>query len=253
MSASSAVAIARILDDPRIWKGDGLARGTPRCSSTGFATLDRELPGGGWPAGMLSELISAQPGVGVFSLLQPFLQRQMVDGRQILLIDPPAVPYAPAWAAAGVELTRLSWVLPGTVQEKLWAMEQALREAGCVVLGWHRGPLHDRSARRLQLAAETGGSSHFLIRLHESAALQSPLNLRLQLNPAPGGLRVDILKRRGRPLASPLLLPITAPDQPGVPVAAPDPTRPDRESSHAVSGTVFSPPGAGTRLAVVRT
>lgn len=243
MSASSALAITRILDDPRVWRGDSLARGTPRCSSTGFVALDRELPGGGWPAGMLSELISAQPGAGVFSLLLPFLQQQMDAGRQILLIDPPAIPYAPAWAAGGVTLHRMTWVSPASVQEKLWSMEQALREAGCVVLSWHRGPLHDRSARRLQLAAEAGGSSHFLIRLHESASLQSPLSLRLQLAPAPGGLQVDILKRRGRPLTTPLLLQLASPERAG----------PDRETSnHAVSGTVLSQPGTGTRLAIVR-
>lgn len=264
MSASSALAITRILDDPRIWRGDSLAQGTPRCSSTGFAALDRELPGGGWPAGALSELVCVQPGAGVFSLLLPFLRQQVADGREILLIDPPALPYAPAWAAAGIELVKLGWVTPATEQEKLWAMEQALREAGCVVLGWHRGPLHDRSARRLQLAADSGGSSHFLIRLHENAALQSPLSLRLQLAPAADGLRVDILKRRGRPLTTPLLLPLAAAarshidgpagDLPSPAQPRPDLPTPDRESArHALSGTVFPPPGAGARLAVVRT
>lgn len=232
--SSASTAIAHILADPRIWKGDGLGRASLRTLGSGFAILDRELPGAGWPLAAITEIISPQSGSGVFSLLRCVIAAEAAAGRQILLIAPPFVPYAPAWMAAGIRLDRLTWINPANEQEKLWSMEQALREPACVVLGWHRQRLHDRSARRLQLAAEAGGSCNFLIRLEQDYELQSPLALRLGVAPAPGGLQVRVLKRRGSPLSSALFLPLSGPSM--------------ENPLHAISGPVFPAPGAGARF-----
>lgn len=201
----SSAALTQLLQDPRIWRGDSLARAGGRTQSSGFAALDAELPGAGWPLAAVSELL-APAGSGSFTLLQPLLRRQATAGCQIMLINPPAIPYAPAWAAAGIDPSAISWLQLAQEADSLWAMEQALREPGCVVLAWPARPLADRTARRLQLAAESGGGSHFLLYERQQRALQSPLGLRLQLSPHAEGLLLHILKRRGRPLASPLLL-----------------------------------------------
>ncbi len=41
--------------------------------TSGFAELDRELPGGGWPQGQLTELLLDAAGIGELSLLAPAL------------------------------------------------------------------------------------------------------------------------------------------------------------------------------------
>ena len=48
----------------RVWQASRLAHAGAAALPTGFATLDAELPGGGWPAGALVELLADRPGVG---------------------------------------------------------------------------------------------------------------------------------------------------------------------------------------------
>ncbi len=52
-------------------------------------------------------------------------------------IEAQALPYAPALAAAGVDLLRTIFVQPATPREGLWAIEQALRAQHLgAVIGW---------------------------------------------------------------------------------------------------------------------
>jgi protein ImuA len=54
---------------------------------TGHPALTAELPGGGWPAGALIELLAPQPGIGELRLLAPVLAR--AAGKPVVLIQPP--------------------------------------------------------------------------------------------------------------------------------------------------------------------
>src|SRR5512139_1676876 len=49
--------------------------------TSGFAELDRELPGGGWPQGQLTELLLDDAGIGELSLLAPALA-QLAQARR---------------------------------------------------------------------------------------------------------------------------------------------------------------------------
>ncbi|MBK7614361.1 MAG: hypothetical protein IPJ08_07800 [Burkholderiales bacterium] len=46
-----------------IWRGDEMGTRLYPVLSSGFTDLDRELPGGGWPCGALTEILSPQPSV----------------------------------------------------------------------------------------------------------------------------------------------------------------------------------------------
>ena len=92
--------MARAVDDllrhPGIWRST-----EPRASGlgsvpSGFDALDRVLPGGGWPAAGLIELLVAGPGIGELRLLVPALERAIRAGQRAALVHPPHVPYAPA-------------------------------------------------------------------------------------------------------------------------------------------------------------
>jgi hypothetical protein len=167
---------------------------------SGFAELDAHLPGGGWPNGAVAELMSDAVGIGELGLLLPALSNLTRAGRYIAWIAPPYMPYAPALAQRGLSLERVLLIRTSTLQQTLWATEQALRcPAIGAVLSWP-AYIIDRNVRRLQLAAEAGGSVGFLYRPPAAALESSPAALRLRLHVPPDGcssLIVEIQKSRG--------------------------------------------------------
>lgn len=205
-AAAGENAYARLTRIPGVWRG---IDATPTAVvPTGAAALDEKL-GGGWPLGALSQLIGAVPGLGL-NLLLPMLAQLSAARRPVVLIAPPYIPYAPALAAAGIELGQLLWLQPETPQAALWACEQALRctAVGAAVL-WSE-PLDLTSERRLQLAAESGGN--LAISCHTAAAgAHSIAALRLQLSlhmtRSGTGLQVEIARCRGRRAGATVQLP----------------------------------------------
>lgn len=190
-------ALAGLLGHPDLWLGSGKDAGAGRpVLPTGFAALDALLPGGGWPAGAVTEILQPGEGIGEMQLLLPSLAGPG-DGRLIAWIDPPYLPYAPALSAGGLRLSRVLVAYAGTNRDRLWAAELALRSGACeAVLAWP-GECDDRSLRRLALAAEKGGCLAVLFREDLCAARPSPAALRLRLAPSLGGVAVEVLKGRG--------------------------------------------------------
>ncbi|AUL99945.1 SOS cell division inhibitor SulA [Rhodocyclaceae bacterium] len=186
-----------------VWQANCLARSAVPGLPTGFAALDAQLPGGGWPRGALIELLTARPGVGELSLLLPLLRCTPAD-RWLIWVAPPHLPYAPALAAAGVPLERLLLVRTASDAETLWATRQATTSGAChAVLAWPKRIDHS-GLRRLQLAAEDSTTPLFLFRPADAARQPSVAALRLQLSAQAGAVRVHILKRRGPAPAAPL-------------------------------------------------
>ncbi len=193
-----------------VWRGARVAGTPPAGRPSGFSALDAVLPGGGWPEGALVELLCDHPGAGELSLLLPQM-RQVAAPRWLVWVAPPFIPYAPALALAGVPLERLLWVAPERPQDIRWAARQALLSGSCtMVLAW-QSQLDMASLRRLQLAAEQGNTPLFLFRDQRAARQPSPAVLRLQLDAGNDGeLSVQVLKRRGPLLASPVRLSLGA-------------------------------------------
>jgi len=96
-----------LLQNPAIWRGSEQARVQLPSIPTGFAELDRELPGGGWPRGVVSELLTERSGIGELSLFVPALAKLSREDGWLMLIAPPWIPYAPALAARGIRLSKL--------------------------------------------------------------------------------------------------------------------------------------------------
>ena len=193
-----------------VWKG-GEFEHTPRqVHATGHPALDRELPGGGWPVGSLSEVLHDEIGIGEVTLLASVLAQSAEDFRLIAWIDPPHLPYAPALAQAGVPLARCLIVQPASHDDALWAAEQALRSGACgAVLFWpeRRSRTLDYAwLRRLQMAAEAGRAVAVLFRSTTASSLATPAHLRVVAGVHEGSLSLRIPKRRGPPLTQPLVL-----------------------------------------------
>src|SRR6185295_7940581 len=113
-----------------------------------------ELPGGGWPAGGLTELLVPTKGIGELGLLMPALARLTCAGKRVVWLAPPYLPYAPALAAAGIDLPHLALVRAAGRRDALWAAEQALRAGSChALLAWlpRRAGLSSRFSARCRL------------------------------------------------------------------------------------------------------
>ncbi|HEX5754867.1 MAG TPA: translesion DNA synthesis-associated protein ImuA [Arenimonas sp.] len=189
---AAVVPLDSLLQQRRIWRGQAWPEVAAAAQPTGWATLDAALPGGGWPEAALVELLLPADGIGELRLLLPTLARLSRAGKALLWVDPPYRPYAPALAAAGVDLRQL-WCVDGAGREAPWAIEQGLRSRACgAVLGWAT-QADDRLLRRWQLAAEAGQALAFLFRPLRAAQSPSPAALRLQC----GRDEVRVLKCRG--------------------------------------------------------
>ncbi|WP_119355276.1 translesion DNA synthesis-associated protein ImuA, partial [Azohydromonas sediminis] len=204
---------------PAPWHAHQLGRHPGGARPTGFAALDAELPGGGWPAGALTELLLPHAGLGELRLLAPALAAVSGAGRNVVWFDPPAQPCAATLQALGIDTARLLLVhgrdgLRGRARallpaaDVLWALEQTLRSAQVgAVVAWLPSRLRADVLRRLQLAAQAHDGPVFVLRDLEARLQPSPAPLRLALAAAGADrLAVRVLKRRGPPRAQPLSL-----------------------------------------------
>jgi protein ImuA len=212
---------------PALWRAHQVGRQPLVTWPSGFAALDAELPGAGWPAGALTELLLPHAGIGEMRLLAPVLAAAQQRERCVMLFDPPAAPCGWALGALGIDVRRLvlvqgsTPVLPTDLRRPargarpaapaahtLWALEQALKSGHVgALLAWLPARLPADALRRLQLAAQAHEGPAFMLRDAQAGVQPSAAPLRLRLAPAgPDGLALQILKRRGPPLLQPLHL-----------------------------------------------
>ncbi len=209
-AAPLPVALAEVLARGDVWRGDTLPGLADDAIPSGHPELDAELPGGGWPRGNLTEILVDRSGLGELGLLLPAMRHLSAGGGWLALVAPPWLPYAPAWAAAGIALERLVIVQPG--REAAWCTEQLLACGGFSgVLAWTDARIDARSLRRLQVAAENRPVFACVWRSTAAAATPSPAPLRIALGAAGQGVSLRILKRRGRPASAPLNLSLPRP------------------------------------------
>ncbi len=206
------------LDDARLqgrlWRGSSLGQTVDPTLASGFAALDAELPGGGWPLRAVTEVLTPQPGVLEWRLLAPGLRnwwaaqalpsptpgrRQRVTPpglRSLLLVNPPHAPHLPGLLALGLPSSALIWVSAAAPAQALWAAEQAIKSR-VAVLAW-LPEARPEQIRRLQVSALSSDAPAFLVRPEHVGQQSSAAPLRLVVQPGEGwDLAVHLLKRRG--------------------------------------------------------
>lgn len=204
-SAARSQLIRDLKEQLRRW--EGVERGGDALVlSTGLPALDQWLPRGGLAPRSLYEWLAEGEGAGAATLTLVLAARLQAQGGALVVIDAEREFYPPAAAHLGVELARTVVVQPATPRDALWAWEQALRSpAACLVWGWLER-LDEGALRRLQLAAETGGSLGFLVRPAQCRRQASWAEARFLISPsatsddcaAPGRqLQLELLHCRG--------------------------------------------------------
>lgn len=181
-----------------VWRGSELGQLSGTVVSSGFATLDAELPGGGWPAQALTELLSPQPSVLEWRLVGPALCHVVAGGGQVVVVGPPKTPHLPGLRHCGIDERHLVWVQAEAPAERLWCTEQLIKSGSCgAVVSW-LPQARPEQIRRLQVCAQSGEGPVFLFRpaaaQHEASAAPLRVFVTFALD---WQLQVQVLKRRG--------------------------------------------------------
>lgn len=183
---------------PAVWRGSDLGAVTVRACSTGWPELDRELPGGGFPARSITEILSPQPSVLEWRLLGAALASITESGKQIAVIGTPKPPHLPGLLRGGLKENALVWIRADAPAQRLWATEQLVKanSAGAIVAWLPQA--RAEQIRRLQVCALSCEAPVFLFRpesaRHDSSA--APLRLHATLG-VDWELLVTVCKRRG--------------------------------------------------------
>jgi hypothetical protein len=195
-----------------------------RLISTGSPPLDQLLPGGGLRPGSLVEYLSPGAGSGAGTLALAAAREACQDTHTLVIVDRSRTFHPPAAAAWGIDLGRTLLVQPADDAAELWALDQALRCPGVGAVFACCGALDVRDFRRLQLAAESGGTLGVLVRpsrlrgqpswadvqweigrVHERSEMHQPAGSKVHfvrgglMHPTRWQLRVQLLRCRGGP------------------------------------------------------
>ena len=214
LAAANSARLAALLR-AQVWRASSLGAGRSTCVGSGFAALDAELPGGGWPTQSLSEILSDSVAALEWRLLAPALRLLLASApirpakrgssaavkhteRPLLLINPPLTPHLPGLQRAQLPAHRLIWIAPETPAQQLWALEQAIKaNASAAIMAWLPRAAPEQ-IRRLQSCAQVMDAPIFLFRPLSTQTQSSAAPLRLCVSAGPGlTLQVQVLKRRG--------------------------------------------------------
>jgi protein ImuA len=191
-----------------VWRGTELGSSVATVVSSGFAALDAELPGAGWPCHALTEILQPQPTVTEWRLLAPAIRQVVSGGLQVVIVGPPKHPHLPGLRFAGLDERHLVWIQAETPSERLWVTEQLVKaNAAGLLVSW-LPQARQEQIRRLQGCAAACDGPVFLCRPAAAEFEPSAAPLRVQVRfGVDWELQVHLLKRKGPTHESDILLP----------------------------------------------
>lgn len=233
--AAHVQSLEQLLCRGDIWRGQSHQTPVRVVVDTGFAPLNERLTGGGWPVASLIEVCQRTASHAEWQLLMPALlgsQRGLV-----VLLNPPASPFAQALLKEGMDLERLLIVQTKDKADFLASFLELMRSDACdAVMAWQpQQSLSYTELRKCALAATEGFGIYTLFRPEAVRDQSSPAVLRLSVQLELDQLSVTVFKQKGElttdkgaiylplPPAWKGLLPHAQLDQPGKPKPKPKP------------------------------
>ena len=219
-----SITIKSLLDQGQVWAGQL----TPKDKglSSGYPELDQRLAQNGWPRHGIIDIQTPGPGHGELQLVLPSLAK--ATERLWIWLNPPLVPCAQGLKQAGLDLTRCLVINTASHADALWTLERCL-QSGCIAtaLAWLDKAPDNRALRRLQMAAQTGGSLAHLMH-DESWPMDAGTHARIALHPTTqaGQIEMQIMRQRGGPAHGPVTLPLLSTQAVSPPAPKPAQTAP---------------------------
>jgi protein ImuA len=134
----------------------------------GVPAIDEALPWGGLARGSLHEISSREADAAAHGFVVALLARIIGCGSLLWCRLKRAshefgLPYGPGFGRFGLSCERILFVEAKQSSDVLWAMEEGLRAKGLSAVFGEGIAADLTAARRLQLAAETGGKTALLL------------------------------------------------------------------------------------------
>jgi len=194
-----------------LWKGGELRPPPATVYRSGWAALDAELPGGGWPTLVVTELLLSQPGTLEWRLLTPAIRPIVAMGGEVAVVGPARPPSMEGLIQDGIEPDRFWRYQVDEPARRLWITEQMLKSNGADVLIAWLPQARQEQIRRLQSCAQGFEGLCFLVRPAHALKDASPAPLRITAALGEDWqLRIRVAKRRGPIHDQDLLLPAYA-------------------------------------------
>lgn len=150
------------------------------CLPFGVEAIDRRLDGGGLAVAALHEMVGARPGLGDDAAACLFVagiaarRATAESGGTVLWAIARRDLFAPGLAQAGLPPDRLIYAECGCDEDVLAVMEEGLRHGGLAAVVGEVARVAMASTRRLQLAAEEGGTTALMLKRWRKAG-EDPL------------------------------------------------------------------------------
>lgn len=185
-----------------IWRGHSRTFIPQDVLTTGFEDLDKVLLNGGWPKGKLIECcFQHKTGSGEWLLFTPVIKAlcERCPDACLVLLNPPALPFAPALIQKGIPLKQLLIVESNNKRDFISCFIEFTRSAHCLALLAWQAPynLNYSELRKCQLACAEGPALYTLFRPPHVSQQSSPAPLRFSLHCGSTHLKLDIFKQRG--------------------------------------------------------
>jgi len=150
----------------------------------GIAAIDESLSGGGLARAALHEIVGAANDGAACGFAASILGRLAADGPVLWIARRPDLSAA-GLAALGLDPARLLVVQAARRSDALWALEEALRNPALTAVVAEIDAVDLTQSRRLQLAAEMGGTTALLLRPADEASAPSAARTRWQIAAEP--------------------------------------------------------------------
>jgi protein ImuA len=193
--------------DDIMWMGHSQRFATREAVATGYEVLNERLLNKGWPLGSLIEVCQQ----GMQGEWQLFSSALLELPGLIVLLNPPAAPFAQAFIQAGIDLEKLIVVETKNRHEFVSSFVEVARASVGSLLAWQPAVLNYTELRKCSLAAADGQGLSIVFRHSAAQQQSSPASLRLFAHQVATGLEITIFKQKGylqTQQAHPILLPI---------------------------------------------
>lgn len=181
-----------------LWRGNEMGAAIVDTLPSGYAALDAELPGSGWPCRSLTEILQPQASTAEWRLLASAMRRVVAAGGDVVVVGPPMRPHLPGLRHVGLDERRLVWIQAEAPAQRLWVTEQLIKAGSAGLLVSWLPQARQEQIRRLQVCAQSSDGPVFLCRPtsaeHEPSAAPLRLHLRFGID---WQLRIHLLKRKG--------------------------------------------------------
>ena len=197
LSPGKGLPLESLLRRGDIWRGDSRRFIAQKALATGYDPLNKALLNEGWPLGALIEVY--QPvncGYAEWSLLAPALQ-QLSRG-YIVLLNPPAMPFAQGLMQLGIDMDRLLVVQSSSKPGFIQSFIELARAPSCsALLAWQTKHALSYADLRKCLLAIASARLVLLFRHNKALQQNSPAALRLLATRQAQHLQLEIRKQKG--------------------------------------------------------